>query len=204
HGSPILNATSSTLTLSNIDQSELGQYWVVAANNYGSVTSSIANLYMYPYIATPFTGIVANWGQPTTLSVGAWGSGTLTYQWYDNGNAIPDATNSTYTLSAIQFTNAGLYSVVVSSSLGSVTNAPAQVVVNPAGVSLGLYPGITVTGTVGYTYDIQSNPDLTNTNGWTTVATVTLYSPVQFWVDVSDNTTSPTNTHRFYRVLPAQ
>ncbi|HKW30393.1 MAG TPA: FG-GAP-like repeat-containing protein [Verrucomicrobiae bacterium] len=204
NSSNILNATSSTLTLSSVEQSDLGQYSVAVANSYGAVTSSIANLYMYPSIVTPFTGVVTDWGQSNTLSIVAWGSGTLTFQWYDNGVVILNATNSTLTFSAIQFTNAGLYSVVVSSSLGSVTNTPAQVVVNPAGVSLGLYPGITVTGAVGYTYDIQSNPDLTNPNGWITVATLTLWQPVEFWVDVNHNAASPTNQHRFYRVLPSQ
>jgi len=91
---------------------------------------------------------------------------------------------------------------VVTSQLGSVTNTPAQVVVNPAGVSLGLYPGVTVSGVVGYTYLIQANTDLTNTNGWTTVATLTLQDPVQLWVDVNCNAASPTNAHRFYQVLP--
>ena len=204
NGSNVLSATSSNLVIPNVVQSELGTYSAIVANSYGTVTSSIANLYMYPAIVTPFTGVVTIWGQNTTLSVVAWGSGALTYQWYDNGVAMLNATNSTLTLPAIQFTNAGSYSVVVSSSLGSATNAPAQVVVNPAGVTLGLYPGVTVTGTVGYTYIIQSNPDLTNTNGWTTEATLTLFQPVEFWVDINNNTTSPTNQHRFYRVLPGQ
>jgi len=203
NGSNILNGTSSTLSLSNIVQSELGQYSVIVGNGFGSVTSSVANLFMYPSIITPFTGLVTDWGQNTTLSITAWGSGPLTFQWYDNGVALLNATNSTLTFSAIQFTNAGSYSVVVSSSLGSVTNAPAQLVVNPAGAALGLYPGITVSGTAGYSYIIQSNPDLTNTNGWTTVASLTLFQPVQLWVDINNNAASPTNQHRFYRVLPA-
>jgi hypothetical protein len=202
NGFSIPSATSSTLNFASVVQSNLGPYSVVAANSYGTVTSSIANLYMYPSIVTPFTGLITDWGQSTTLSILAWGTGPLTFQWYDNGILIPNATNSTLTFAAIQFTNAGSYSVVVSSSLGSVTNTAAQVVVNPAGVSLGLYPGLTITGTVGYTYNIQSNPDLTNPNGWTTVATVTLWQPTQFWVDVNNNAASPTNQHRFYRVLP--
>ena len=204
NGSSLPNATASNLTFASVVQSNLGPYLVVVTNNYGAVTSSIANLYMYPSIITPFAGLVTDWGQNTELSIGAWGTGPLTYQWYDNGILIPNATNSTLTFSAIQFTNAGSYSVVVSSSLGSVTNTAAQVVVNPAGVSLGLYPGLTITGTVGYTYNIQSNPDLTNTNSWTTVATVTLWQPTQFWVDVNNNAALPTNQHRYYRVLPAQ
>jgi hypothetical protein len=90
-------------------------------------------------------------------------------------------------LSSIQFTNAGLYSVVVSSPLGSVTNKPEQVVVNPAGVAIGMYPGVTVTGTVGYTYTIQATADLSNTNSWVPVATITLQESSQLWVDINVN-----------------
>ena len=204
NGTNILGATSSTLTISNVTEWDLGSYSVVITNAFGSVASSNATLSMYPFIAGPFTGVVTDWGQNATLSVGAWGTGPLTYQWFDNGAAILNATNQTLNLSSIQFTNAGLYSVVVSSPLGSVTNTPAQVVVNPAGVSLGLYPGVTVSGTVGYTYIIQSTSDLSNTNSWVSVATLTLEEPIQLWVDINCSTSSPTNTQRFYRVMPGQ
>jgi hypothetical protein len=126
----------------------------------------------------------------------------LSYQWYDNGVAIANATNATLTLTGIQFTNAGLYSVVVSNAFGSVTNAAEQVVVNPAGVSLGLYPGITVSGVVGFTYNIQESTGLSSTDVWTTVATLTLMEPTELWVDVTANTRSPGNPQRFYRVVP--
>jgi hypothetical protein len=202
NGSSILGASSNTLTITNVTESDLGVYAVVVTNFIGSVTSSNALLSMYPFIAAPFSGAVTYWGKDVTLSVEAWGTGPLSYQWLDNGIPILNATNSQLMLTSIQFTNAGLYSVVVSSPFGIVTNTPAQVVVNPAGVSLGIYPGVTVSGVVGFTYDIQSSLDLTDTNGWTTVATVTLSNPVQLWVDVNVNAASPTNRHRFYRVLP--
>ena len=198
----ISGATSSSLTISNVVQTNLGLYSVVVTNALGSATSSNAMLSMYPYIYQPFTGVITDWGQNPTLSVQALGTGPLSYQWFDNGVAVQNATNQTLTLTSIQFTNAGLYSVVVSDSFGSVTNAPAQVVVDPAGVSLGLYPGITVTGTVGYTYNIQATSNLSSTNTWTTMATLTLQQPVQLWVDTNDNTTLHTNAARFYRVVP--
>jgi hypothetical protein len=157
---------------------------------------------MYPYIATPFAGLLTYWGKDTTLSVQAWGTGPLTYQWFDNGVAVPNATNATLEFTSIQFTNAGLYTVVITSPFGSVTNMPAQLVVNPAGVSLGMYPGVTVSGVVGYTYIIQSTTGLRDTN-WSTVATLTLTQPVQLWVDVNVNTAAPENQRRFYRVLPS-
>jgi hypothetical protein len=123
-------------------------------------------------------------------------------QWYFNGVAIQDATNSTLTLPAIQFTNAGLYSVVVSSSLGSVTNAPYQVVVNPAFVSIKLCPDVVIQGTVGYSYIIQSTTDLGNTNSWITMTNLTLTQPIQYWDDTS--TDVHTASQKFYRVLPGQ
>jgi hypothetical protein len=77
------------------------------------------------------------WGKDATLSVQAWGTGPLSYQWFDNGIAIPNATNAVLDFPSIHFTNAGVYSVVVSSPLGSVTNTPAQVVVIPPAFRLG-------------------------------------------------------------------
>ena len=202
NGTNLAQATASALTITNATESDLGLYAVVVTNAFGSITSSNALLSMYPYLETPFAGAVTYWGKDATLSVRAWGTEPLTYQWYDNGVAVAGATNATLKLTGIQFTNAGVYFVAVSNPLGSVTNPPAQVVVNPAGVSLGMYPGVTVSGVVGYTYNIQSNTDLTNTNGWNTAATLTLMLPVQLWVDTTDNAASPTNAHRFYRVVP--
>jgi hypothetical protein len=104
----------------------------------------------------------------------------------------------------MQFTNAGFYSLVVSSSLGSVTNPPAQVVVNPAGVSLGLCPAVTIDGVVGYNYIIRRTADLSNTNAWVTMTNLTLTQPVQLWVDTNVDASLPANPHHFYQVLPGQ
>ena len=130
--------------------------------------------------------------------------GILSYQWFDNGVAVVNATNPILDLTDIQFTNAGLYSVVVSSPFGSVTNTPEQVVVNPAGVSLGLYPGVTINGVAGYSYIIQRTANLSNTNLWVTVDNLTLTQPVQLWVDTNVNASLPENPQEFYRVLPGQ
>ena len=202
NGTNILGATASSLTISNVAQTDLGAYAVVVSNAYGSTNSSNATLAMYPFLVTPFGGVVINWGQNAMLSVAAWGTGPLSYQWYENGAAINGATNQTFNLPGIQFTNAGFYSVVVSSALGSITNIPAQVVVAPAGFAIGMYPGITITGTVGYAYSIQSTPSLASTNGWTTVANLTLQATQQLWFDSSINAFNPSNPQRFYRVVP--
>jgi len=58
--------------------------------------------------------------------VTASGSG-LTYQWQLNGANIPGATGSSLNLNALQFNNAGLYSVVVGNAGGAVTSSVAVV-----------------------------------------------------------------------------
>jgi hypothetical protein len=208
NGTNIAGGTSSnfysTLTITNVAQTNLGAYSVTVSDAYGSTTSSNAILSMYPFIANPFTGAVTYWGQSSTLSVGAWGTGPLSYQWFDNGNAVDGATNSALTLSTIQAANAGLYSVVVTSALGSATNPPAQVVVEPAGVSVALYPGVTINGVVGYNYIIQRKASLSDTNPWMTLTNLTLTQSNQIWFDSNTDASVPPNSYRFYQVLPGQ
>lgn len=199
-GTNLPNATNSTYIIPAATPANLGAYSCVVSNVAGSATSSSATLYMNPYIASPFAGALAYWGQSATLNVSAWGSG-LGYQWYFNGNAIGGATGSSYTMPAIQMTNAGMYGVVVSSIFGSVSNAAAPVTVNPAGVSLSLNPDLVIQGTVGYSYLIQYSTNLANTNAWLTLTNLILSQPVQYWDDTS---VQWNQSQRFYRVLPGQ
>lgn len=195
------NLVGSTLTNHNITgvtTNHVGSYDVVVTNVYGSVTSTPpASLLIAPSLLSPFTGTIGVWGQQATLSVSAWGSGTLTYQWYKAGQLVSGATNSTLVFPSLQITNAGLYSVIVTSQYGVVTNTPAALVVNPANVSLGLYAGVIIDGTVGYTYGIEYTTNLQNAT-WQSLTNVTLMQPVEIWVDTSVNV--PTAPKRFYRV----
>ncbi|HVU08966.1 MAG TPA: immunoglobulin domain-containing protein [Verrucomicrobiae bacterium] len=55
----------------------------------------------------------------------------ITYQWQLNGTNIVGATNATLTLTDIQFSDAGSYSVIVSNSTTSVTSSAATLTVVP-------------------------------------------------------------------------
>src|SRR5205814_797068 len=66
-----------------------------------------------------------------SFTVVAGGSAPLSYQWYFNTNSpIAGATNFLFTLTNIQATNAGIYSVIVSNSVGSTNSAGATLTVN--------------------------------------------------------------------------
>jgi hypothetical protein len=96
----------------------------------GNVTNVVATIPGPPtIIANPVSQSVY-YGQDASLSVDTSGTGPFSYQWYQNGALIQNATNSTLFLSDV--TNSGLsYSVVVSNSFGSVTSSvPATVGLN--------------------------------------------------------------------------
>jgi hypothetical protein len=70
-------------------------------------------------------------GSNAVLSVTATGTGPLSYQWLFNGAAINGATNASLTLNGFLPGNAGLYSVIVRNTAGSVTSAPATLTLIP-------------------------------------------------------------------------
>ncbi|MEI9866250.1 MAG: immunoglobulin domain-containing protein [Limisphaerales bacterium] len=78
--------------------------------------------------------IIAGFG--ATFTATAAGTPPLSYQWYFNTNTlIASATNSAYTLPAIQTGDAGVYTVIVTNLYGLATNS-ASVSVLPNGSSL--------------------------------------------------------------------
>src|SRR6185369_9653960 len=181
-GAKIVGAISSTLVLDGVTTNDLGSYFVVATNAYSGALSSSATLTMRPSLVVPFTGASGLWGQPSTLSVSAAGSGTLSYQWYLDGVAIAGATGASYSIPSLQFTNGGSYSVVVSSAYGSVTNVAAPLTVRPSDLLFGVYAGITIQGSTGNSYAIQYS---TNFVDWITATNVTLDQPTFNWTDYS-------------------
>ncbi len=164
-------ATSSTLTLTNVQNTQAGAYSVVVTNAAGTVTSAAANL----TLSTPvsFTsqpsGQSVTAGANATFTAVATGSAPLTYQWRFFGVSLPGATNSSYTVVGAGPTNAGPYSVVAGNSAGSTNSASAQLTVivppaitlpprgqtNAVGDTTSL--GVVATGTAPLTYQWRLN-----------------------------------------------
>ena len=66
-------------------------------------------------------------GVPLTLSAVAIGAGTVSYQWYRDGAAVPGATGASYTM-APGSARGGVYMVEASNAAGTVTSESATVV----------------------------------------------------------------------------
>lgn len=82
-----------------------------------------------PVIAQHPQSASVSQGNSVSFTVVASGSATLTYQWRKNAVNISGATSSTYTITNVQSTHAGQYSVVVSNSVGSATSNNATLTV---------------------------------------------------------------------------
>ena len=64
-------------------------------------------------------------GQATILSVVAFGTDPLSYQWFKDGAAISGGTQSDLTLSNVQLSAAGSYTVQITNGGGTTTSTPA-------------------------------------------------------------------------------
>lgn len=69
-------------------------------------------------------------GQSAAFSVAAGGRPPLSYQWFFNTAIISQATNNVYTLTNVQVSDRGNYSVTVSNAFGAVTSSNAALTVN--------------------------------------------------------------------------
>ncbi len=85
-----------------------------------------------PTITTQPASVTVAAGSSATFSVTATGTGTLSFQWFFNNNAITGATNFVYTVNNAQSFNAGNYHCVISNSIGSVTSNTVTLTVNAA------------------------------------------------------------------------
>jgi hypothetical protein len=126
NGGNISGAATANLVISNSVLGNAGTYSVVLSNIANVVTSAPASLVLFeaPAITLQPRNRYTPVGSNATFRVTATGN-PLYYQWAFNGAPINDATNSAYTIVAASQANLGLYSVVVSNGLGSVTSGNA-------------------------------------------------------------------------------
>ena len=129
---------------------DAGSYTLIVSNTASVVTSAVAVLTVTgpPSItAQPASQSVAA-GANAAFSVTASGTQPLGFQWLFSNSPVAGATSATLTLTNVQSTNVGSYSVVITNAVGSVTSAVAVLAVivpgsccsPPAGL-VGWWPG---------------------------------------------------------------
>jgi hypothetical protein len=128
----VVEGTNAVLELSDVSMAQAGSYQVVVSNAYGSVTSAPATLTVFgpPAIVSQPQPQTVTVGGVAVFAVSATGNPPPFYQWLlDGTNGLEGANGSMLTLSNVQDTQAGRYSVVVSNAMGSITSVPVVLTV---------------------------------------------------------------------------
>jgi hypothetical protein len=126
-----------------------GNYKVVVSNTLGSETSNTATLTLRPNASWNWSAASTNQtvsaSTPVTFGVeNVTGPGVITYQWLKDGKTIAGATARELSIGQASLSNAGLYSLAITTSAGKVTTDPLRLIVSDPGL---LIFGINGTGT---------------------------------------------------------
>ena len=133
-GGNIFGSTTTNLTINNVSVANVGTYSVIVSNIAGVAISSNASLTITPsppvIILQPVnqTAVI---DQTAAFTVAVIGSTPFFYQWSFDGTNIVGATNTTLTLTNVQFNQAGNYAVLVTNAYGSTLSSNAVLTVIP-------------------------------------------------------------------------
>jgi alpha-tubulin suppressor-like RCC1 family protein len=166
----IAGSATGTLTISNVQNSDMGNYSLTVTNPVGSAISTAAVLTVLtpPSITTQPVGRSTPLGLTNIFAASASGTATLSYQWRLNGADIPGATNTSYFIAAVGTNDLGVYQFVASNAVGVAVSSNALLTVGPVaawgfnGYSQCLMPpGLSNVTTVagGYYYSLASRLD---------------------------------------------
>ncbi|HEV2438387.1 MAG TPA: immunoglobulin domain-containing protein [Verrucomicrobiae bacterium] len=134
---PVANATDPTLTIANVQLTNAGTYSVTVSNLAGGITSSNAVLAINTnpvapvFTLQPASQVVLS-GSMASFTALAAGTAPISYQWSKDSTPISGATSSTLTLTNVQPTDAGSYTVMASNSVGTATSSAAVLTVTTA------------------------------------------------------------------------
>lgn len=126
--------TNASVTLTNVQSANAGDYDVVVTNVYSALTSSVATLTVLPVaptITTQAVSRVASVGQTVSLVVAAKGTEPMICQWQFNRTDLANANGFTLTLANVNASFAGTYRAAVSNSAGFAFSTNVTLVVSP-------------------------------------------------------------------------
>jgi hypothetical protein len=170
NGTPLPNATNSMLLLTNLRFIDAGSYTVLVYNENGSLESDVATLTVLAsatILTQPTNRFVKIRPDPTSapetnvaFTIVASSTTSIRYQWRFNSANIPDATNSSYTVTNVQLSHEGVYDVTVTDSAGTIFSAAAylQPLVTPVIVRQPASQNVVAGGSVTLSVAVSGHP----------------------------------------------
>ncbi|HEX5218115.1 MAG TPA: LamG-like jellyroll fold domain-containing protein [Verrucomicrobiae bacterium] len=192
----VSGATNHTLIIANSQLVDVGDYFVVLTNPYGSATSTVAavELGIPPTVVLQPTNQVAVAGGVAQFTAQAIGDAPLAYRWYQNTTALSDdtrhfgATTTNLVITNLVGGDAGNYTLVVTNPFGSATSSlatlsvyvPPTFTTQPRGYSVPIGLPVTLAGAasgagpIRYQWLLNGNPVLNATNTSLTISNLAL------------------------------
>jgi alpha-tubulin suppressor-like RCC1 family protein len=138
NGAVLPGETNVWLALAGAQYGQDAGYQFIATNDFGAVTSSVANAHILqpPQVTQDVQPQTVGAGANVTLSVTAVGAAPLYYRWSFNGVPLTDggsitgSQTSTLQIASAQKTDSGAYSVVITNVAGTASSV-AQLAVVP-------------------------------------------------------------------------
>jgi len=122
--------------------------YVADTSNYRVQVFANNTSQLRPYITSQPTTQSVPVGATVSLNVAVLGGSPLSFQWTSNSIALPNATNSTYTITNVQVADAATYAVQVTNNLGSASSSNAVLTVLPVVVATLPASSVSSTGAV--------------------------------------------------------
>jgi hypothetical protein len=141
NGTPIPNATNPNLAFSVLQLTNAGDYSVIVSNAMGYTIGPEARLRVHlPFaIVSPAQTNTVITGDDHTWTVVVSGETPISYQWQFNGTNLPGANNASFTLTNLQASPPGLFTVIVSNAFfGPLVSQPYRLTVISPPLSLSL------------------------------------------------------------------
>ena len=150
-GEPVVDQTQPVLFIAEASDNDSGDYFVNIVNPYGVTRSFPATLTITKpqpaQIVLHPKPLKAEYGQTIQFKSTARGSGTVTFAWFKDGQALDSAADkveilnkysplegfcSILTLKSLLTSDEGLYSVVASNAFGQMESSSAKLTVGPS------------------------------------------------------------------------
>lgn len=162
NGQNLAGRVNSTVSISQAQLADAGDYDVIVFNVQGSVTSQIATLIVHTppsYVQEPLSQTVVV-GSNVTFSVVVEGVPTPALRWTWNGTNIAGAITSVYSITNVQLSHAGNYAVIATNVMDTVASQTAVLTVHAPPVFT-LHPtnqSVTVGGSVTFSAAVTGTP----------------------------------------------
>ena len=124
-----ISGNTTQVSVNNLVPGTTYEFRIKADSSLGSsgwsTVLTVTTLTSPPLISQQPTAQVTPSDGPVVFSVTVTNPAGVTYQWYKNGQAIPGATGSSYTIAEPTESDAGSYTVKITNSAGTVTSTPS-------------------------------------------------------------------------------